>query len=253
MPDIRDQLLASASDPIEAARRGMRPKLPRRFYRTVSVEERDGFCVLLDGKPVRTPARRQLAAPSRALAQLIAAEWEAQDEVIDPAQMPLTRLANVIIDGVAGAPHPVTAEIGKFLACDLLCYRAEAPQALVERQAEAWNPLIDWARDALGAHFVVGSGVTFVVQPAEAIAAASAAIPTDPWNLGALASATALTGSGLLALALMRGRLTVEQAWEAAHIDEDWNMERWGSDSLAVERRAARFAELSAAALVLHC
>jgi chaperone required for assembly of F1-ATPase len=252
MREILDQLFASGSDPIEAARRNMRPRLRQRFYRTVGVAEIDGFCIVLDGKPVRTPARRPLAAPSGELAQAIAAEWEAQREVVDPARMPLTRLANVIIDGVADAPQAVAEEIGKFLASDLLCYRAEAPQPLVERQARAWNPVIDWARDTLRAHFLIVTGVTFVTQPAETIAAAREAIPDEPWALGALASATALTGSALLALALWHGRLTVEQAWEAAHVDEDWNMEHWGSDTFALERRAARLAELQAAHLVIQ-
>ena len=166
--------------------------------------------------------------------------------------MPLTRLANVIIDGVADASELVATEIAKYLNSDLLCYRAEEPHALIEREAADWDPILAWARNALGAHLVVGHGVVFVTQPAEAIEAARAAIPNDPWRLGALASATALTGSALLALALLHRRVTVEQAWQAAHVDEDWNMEHWGHDALALERRTARLAELQAAAVVLQ-
>src|SRR6185295_9557220 len=148
-------------DPTEAARRHMRPNLPRRVYQAVSVEaEEGGFAVRLDGKPARTPARRSLAAPVRSLAEAIAAEWDAQTERIDPAKMPLTRLANTIIDGVAATPEPVAAEIAKYLGCDLLFYRAEAPDRLVARQAEQWDPILDWARAALGARFVLAQGVT---------------------------------------------------------------------------------------------
>ncbi len=132
---------------------------------------------LLDGRPVKTPARRPLAAPTRALAEAIAAEWEAQRDVIDPAKMPLTRLANSIIDGVADAPAAVAADAGKYLASDLVCYRAEAPEGLVARQAGAWDPVLAWARDTLGARFVLAQGMTYVAQPEAALAAARAAHP----------------------------------------------------------------------------
>src|SRR5580704_15000656 len=134
----------------------MRPPLPRRFYRQAGVEDGEGgFHIVLDGRPVRTPARRPLAVPSRPLAAAIAAEWDAQGETIDPATMPLTRLANSILDGVAGALAPVAAEIEKYLGCDLLFYRAEVPQALVERQARHWDPVLTWSREVLGARFVL--------------------------------------------------------------------------------------------------
>jgi chaperone required for assembly of F1-ATPase len=251
--DIFTELFATERpDPIEAARRAMRPPLPRRFYREAGVEEaEDGFRVMLDGRPVRTPARRFLAAPTRALADALAAEWNAQSESIDPATMPLTRLANSIIDGVANAPEPVAAEIEKYLGSDLLFYRAEGPQGLLERQAQQWDPLTAWARETLGARFVLAQGVVHAAQPQSAIAAARAAIPGDPWRLGAVHAITTLTGSALIALALLRGHLTADAAWEAAHVDEDWNMEQWGRDAIALERRAARRAEMDAAAKVL--
>jgi chaperone required for assembly of F1-ATPase len=232
--------------------------LRRRFYERVSVTEGEGgFALALDGRPVRTPARRPLAAPTRALAEAIAAEWEAQREHIDPSTMPLTRLANSIIDGVADAAEPVAAEIAKYLASDLLFYRASTPQGLVARQAAAWDPLIEWAREALGARFMLGEGLAHVAQSDAALAAAGAAIPRDArdakevWRLGALHSITTLTGSALIALAVLRGRLSVEEAWTAAHVDEDWNMDTWGRDDLALERRAYRFAEMQAAGTVL--
>src|SRR5262249_36353943 len=168
------------------------------------------------------------------------------------------RLANSIIDGVIDAPAAVAAEVEKYLACDLVLYRAEGPAGLNARQAEAWDPLIAWAREALGACFEPREGMTFVAQPAAALAAAGAAIPrapsaqrsVDAWRLGAVHAVTTLTGSALIALALAHGVLAVERAWAAAHVDEDWNMEFWGRDALALERRAHRFAELQAAAMV---
>jgi chaperone required for assembly of F1-ATPase len=238
-------------DPIEAARRAVRPQLPRRFYRSAGVGEAEGeFRLLLDGRPAKTPARRPLAVPIRALAQVLADEWEAQREHIDPAKMPLTRLVNSILDGVKTAAAPVEAEIGKYLASDLLFYRADVP-ALAARQAALWDPVLAWAREALGANFVLAEGVVFVEQPTAALAAARAAIPQDFWRLGALHSMTTLTGSALLALAVLRGRLGIEAAWHAAHVDEDWNFEQWGSDSIALERRAFRFTEMQAAATLL--
>jgi chaperone required for assembly of F1-ATPase len=200
---------------------------------------------------VRTPAGHALALPTRALGEAVAAEWEAQREQIDPAAMPLTRLVNSIIDGVVAAPAPVIEEVGRYLGSDLLCYRADTPEGLVQAQAKHWDPLLAWARDALGARFILAEGVMFVAQPDHAIAAASAAIPSDPWRLGAVNVVTTLTGSALIALALSRGRLTVDEAWDAAHVDEDWNVSLWGREELALDRRAKRFAEMQAAGMVL--
>jgi len=238
--------------PVEAVRRGTRPVLRRRFYETVTTApESGGYALRLDDKPVRTPARRVLAAPALPLAEAIAAEWQAQKDVIDPAQMPLTLLANAIIDGVADAPGPVADEIAKYLASDLVFYRAGSPQGLVERQARHWDPILAWARQALGADFKLGEGVVHVAQPQASLAAACAAIPGEPWRLGALHAATTLTGSALIALALARGALSADAAWQAAHVDEDWNMAQWGRDAMAMARREARFAEFQAAAKVL--
>jgi chaperone required for assembly of F1-ATPase len=257
MRDIFSEIFANQPlEPTEAARRSMRPRLAKRFYRQAGVGE-DGFAVLLDGKPVKTPARRALAAPTRALAEAIAAEWNAQGNVIDPAAMPLTRLANAVIDAVTDAPAVVAAEIANYLGSDLVCYRAEGPAGLIAAQAKLWDPLLDFAREAFGAHFVLAQGVVHIPQPVEAIAAAAKAIPADPnspleiWRLGALSVVTTLTGSALIALALAAGRLTAEQAWAAAQVDEDWNMTSWGRDRAALDRRAFQFADLQAAATVL--
>jgi chaperone required for assembly of F1-ATPase len=240
-------------DPREAARRGGRPALRKRFYSQAHVGEGDGgYLLLLDGKPVKTPARRPLAAPTPALAEKIAGEWNAQVAVIDPGRMPLTRLANAVIDAVSDSPSPVADEVAKYLGSDLLCYRADAPPALVELQVQHWDPMLAWARDALGARFILAQGVMYVAQSVEAVSAARAKIPADPWSLGAVSSITTLTGSGLLALALAHGALEADAAWAAAHVDEDWQMSQWGNDQAALDRRAYRRAEFEAAVTVLR-
>jgi chaperone required for assembly of F1-ATPase len=243
----------SASDPMEAARRGARPALLKRLYDKATVTGMpEGHAVCLDGKPVRTPAGRVLAAPTRALGETLAAEWDAERDVIDPARMPVTRLANSIVDGVADRPVPVAAELEKYLGSDLVCYRASSPRGLAERQARHWDPILQWASEAFGVRFSLGEGVVYVAQPTAALGAAGIAIPDDPWHLGAVHAVTTLTGSALIALALANGQLTANEAWQAAHVDEDWNMEQWGRDEVALERRAFRFAELQAAAAVLR-
>ena len=252
-PDPADESTRDPdADPIVATRRSARPSLRRRFYGTVSVvPDTAGFRICLDGKPVLTPARNTLAAPTPELAEALAKEWRAQQEFIDPAQMPLTRLANAIIDRVAATPGPVADDIKKYLGSDLLYYRAGAPERLRARQAQHWDPILAWARDGLSAEFKTGEGVVYIAQPGAAIKAAAAAIPEDAWRLGALHVATTLSGSALIALALLRGRLSADAAWQAAHVDEDWNMELWGHDEIALSQRAFRFAEFQAAAAIL--
>jgi chaperone required for assembly of F1-ATPase len=246
-----EDLLGGRSDPVEAARRAAGPQLPSRFYRAASVvEAEEGFRILLDGRPARTPAHRELAVPTRALAETLVTEWNAQEEHIDPARMPLTRLVNSILDGVTARTAPVAAEIGKYVASDLLFYRAEMP-GLAARQAALWDPVLAWVRERFAAEFVISTGVIFADQPKAAIANVMRGIPDDPWPLAALHSMTTLTGSALLAVAVFSGRLTAEEAWVAAHLDEDWNMEFWGRDALALQRRAARFSEMQAAAMLL--
>lgn len=241
-------------DPMESARRGSQPSLRKRFYKRAHVAETGeggDVQILLDGKPVKTPARRALAAPTRPLADAIAAEWDAQKDVIDPASMPLTRLANAAIDAVRDSAAPVTDAVAEYLGTDLLCYRADAPTSLVEMQSAAWDPVLAWVGEQFGARFVLGQGVVHVPQPREAVAAVRAAIPGDPWRLAAVSSITALTGSALLALALAHDAIESDAAWASAHLDEDWQMLQWGKDDLALERRAFREAEFQAAVTVL--
>jgi chaperone required for assembly of F1-ATPase len=204
-----------------------------------------------------TPKRRALKAPNGEIAQRIAEEWNAQRDVIDPSRMPMTRLANAIIDGVADAPDAVRGEIENYLGTDLICYRADTPQGLVAKQAQLWDPLIDFARETFGARFVLAQGVVHQPQPRDCVAAAAKAIPSDRspeaiWRLGALAAITSITGSALIALALGASHIDAEQAWTAAHVDEDWQMDKWGRDAEAMARRDASRAEFDAAAFVLR-
>lgn len=254
MRDIFEEIFTQQPlDPVEAARRSVRRTVRKRFYRNAAAGPDDGGVpILLDGRPVRTPAQRPLRAPTTPLAQAIVAEWEAQGDDIDPAAMPLTRLANSIIDGVADAHAAVTTDIGKYLASDLLFYRAGEPDGLVARQTELWDPALAWFYDRVGARFVLAQGVMHVAQPEDSLAAVARLIPDDTWRLGAVHAVTTLTGSALLALTLAHGGLTVDQAWAAAHVDEDWNLAQWGDDDLARERRLAREREMRAAGQVLE-
>jgi chaperone required for assembly of F1-ATPase len=240
-------------DPTEAARRGVRPRLRKRFFKHARADDagEGRVAILLDGKPVLTPSRRALAAPSRPLAQAIASEWDAQTDLIDPARMPLTRLANAVIDAVGDRPQPVADEIARYIGSDLLCYRADAPAGLVAKQSQAWDPVLAWAREVYDARFVLAQGVVHTPQPHDAVAAMRAMIPGDPWRLAAVSSITTLTGSALLALARAHDALDADAAWSAAHVDEDWQVSQWGQDQFALERRAFRAAEFQAAVTVL--
>lgn len=230
------------------------PQESKRFYRTASMDGAPPtWRVLLDGKPVRTPARREMAVPARALAEALAAEWEAQGERIDPATMPLTRLVNSALDGVAGREAEVRADIARYAADDLLCYRAETPAGLVRRQRHTWDPILAWARSELDAHLVTGQGIVPVTQPQAAIAAIAGALAElDALALAAHHVMTTLTGSALLALAHARGDVTAEEAWAAAHVDEDWQIGQWGEDAEAKARRRRRWLEMQAASRLLR-
>lgn len=253
MRDLLNDLSEGLShpDPIRRAQIQMKKPLPKRFYTEVAVaEHEDGFAITLDGKLVRTPARLALAVPTEALARLVAAEWDAQAEVIDPVTMPVTRLVNTAIDGIATNTQAIFEDILRFSSTDLICYRAEGPERLVERQAERWDPIIDWAANDLGARFILVEGVMHHEQPREATAAFAVTLARhqSPMALAALHTITTLTGSAILALAFAEGRVTMEEAWSLAHLDEDWTIEHWGSDEEAEERRAKRFVEFKAAA-----
>jgi chaperone required for assembly of F1-ATPase len=240
-------------DPMRAAQANMRPEPVRRFYKHAEVTEENGrFALRLDGRRARTPGRNPLAHSNSALMTRIAEEWERQRETIDPADMPLTRLMNSAIDGVAHTMAETRADILGYAGADLLCYRAEAPDTLVARQAHVFDPVLRWAAESLGAPFHMTAGIVHVAQPPGALAAVGAALDAydDPTALAALSVMTTLTGSALLALAVARGFLKPEAAWRAAHIDEDFQAERWGVDAEAAARREARRREFEAAATV---
>ncbi|HWW46693.1 MAG TPA: ATP12 family protein [Xanthobacteraceae bacterium] len=240
-------------DPQEAARQSSRAPLRKRFYKEASVGEADGggYMLLLDGKAVKTPSRKVLVVPTRELADIMAAEWNAQGEALDPMSMPMTRLGNSVVDGVLGKEQAVADDLAKYFATDLLFYRAGHPESLVARQAAHWDPVLDWARDELGAHFILTEGIMHVQQPEAALAAARAALPDEAWRVAAMHLVTTVTGSALLALALHQGARDAEEVWAAANVDEDWNFETWGADEEAQARRAAAQRDYGAAATVL--
>jgi chaperone required for assembly of F1-ATPase len=241
------------ANPMTAAQVKARQELPKRFYRAAAaLPVEGGYAVGLDGKTVKTPAGRLLAVSSLAVAAAMATEWEAQKERIDPGTMPLTRLVNSAIDRVSAEMAAVRADIVAYAGNDLICYRADGPQSLIDAQNAAWNPLVRWARDALGARLTLVEGVIHAPQDPVALAAIARAVePYDALHLAALHTATTLSGSAIIAVALAHGRLGLEEAWAAAHVDEDWQMLQWGRDEAAMARREGRFSEMTAGALVL--
>jgi len=221
----------------------------KRFYKQVIAGEQDGgIGVLLDGRPIRTPKRDLLLLPSRALAEALAEEWQSQGDEIDPASMPLTQLASTARDRVAPQIGAIAAEVARFAETDLICYRAESPESLVHAQSEAWSPLLDWLRETFSARLVVTAGIQPVPQPADAIVRIQNAVARfDAFPLAALSSVTAVSGSVVIGLALAHGRITGDQAADAAHIDEAHQMRFWGADAEAEARLARLRDELCAA------
>ncbi len=239
--------------PMQRAQRQMRPDLPRRFYKDATVaSESTGYAVRLDGKPVRTPGKRLLLLPTEALAQAIAAEWRAQGERVDPATMPMTRLANTVLDAVVERMTEVRADALKYGGSDLLCYRASHPSELVAHQTKLWTPPLDWAATALGARLEAVVGISHHAQPATALHAIDHALGAlDPFALAGVHELTTLSGSVILALAVAHGVLDPDEAWSAAHVDEDWQISQWGEDFEAAERRKRRQADFQAAAALI--
>jgi chaperone required for assembly of F1-ATPase len=261
--DLSKALLPSSGekiDPVEMARRDLKKSLPKRFYKEAGVAPQgEGFALVLDGRPALTPARNRLAVPSQGLAQAMAAEWGAQGEFIEPSSMPVTRIVNSALDGVASQMEAVSAEVAKYAESDLLCYRAGTPQNLVAEQAAAWDPVLAWAREAHGARFILAEGVMYVTQPEPSVAAVRKAIDkavgedrAAPLRLAALHTVTTLTGSALLALALAQRHLTPGEAWRIAHVDEDFQMHTWGEDMEGLARRAQRWTQMEAAGRMLQ-
>ncbi len=220
-------------------------KLSKRFYKEVSVTSE--HAILLDGKPVKTPGRRPLRLPTPALAIAIAEEWRGQGTHIDPATLLLTKLANTAIDRVGPDRARIIAEIVEFAGSDLVCYRAGAPLELVDRQAQAWDKVVAWALKTLDASFAVTTGVVHRRQPDQALAAMQICISVfDPFTLAALHNMMTLTGSALIAAMTVARAITPDEAWAAAHADEDFQIEQWGRDEDAADRRKRRRNEFMA-------
>lgn len=208
---------------------------PKRFWKEVGVgEAEDGFTVLLDGRPLRTPAKAPLVLPTRPLAEAVAAEWAAQQDVLRPETMPATRTANSAIDTVAPNHETVAATVAEYGGSDLLCYRAETPQELVERQAAGWDPLLDWAADVLGARLEPTAGVIHKAQDAGALARLSEATRAfAPFELAAFHDLVTLSGSLIIGFAVAFERESPEALWGISRIDETWQAELWGEDEEA--------------------
>ena len=218
----------------------------KRFYEVAEVGP--GNVILLDGRPVKTPSRQDLAPPSDALAAAIAGEWNGQVEKVDPRAMPLTGLANAAIDRIAPDPAAFAAGLAAYGESDLLYYRAEGPAPLVARQAEAWDPILAWAGTRYDVAFEVTAGIVHKAQPpatVERLAAATAA--RGPFALAGLSPLVTISGSLLIALALAEGAIGLDRAWAAAMLDEQWQAENWGEDEEAAAALAGRRADFAAA------
>lgn len=225
----------------------------KRFWKQADVvAEAAGWGVALDGKPVRTPARKPLVVPTGALAEAIAAEWNGAGERVDPLAMPLTGLANAAIDRVAADPASFAEGLARYGESDLACYRAEAPQALAERQARSWDSLLAWARRRFDVDFATTVGILHVPQPRATVQRLAHAVASlDPFRLAGLSPLVTIGGSLVAALAVLERALEPAQAWEAVTIDERWQAEQWGSDSEAEPALEARRRDFMAAARFL--
>lgn len=225
----------------------------KRFYKDVSVVADDeSFSIALDGRPVRTPGRALLQVPTPALADCIAAEWRAQEEEVRPAAMPMTRFANSAIDRIRPRRPEVVSEIAAYAETDLLCYRADTPEELIERQAFTWQPLLDWTAERYNAPLRVTQSVTPVAQDDTAVAALREEIAAlDEFALSGVHSLTAVSGSIVLALAVVECRISAAEAAAASLLDETFQAERWGEDPEAVVRWESIGVEMASAARFL--
>ncbi|MCT8001799.1 ATPase [Sphingomonas sanguinis] len=217
----------------------------KRFWHVVAVDS--DRVVRLDDRPVRTPGRTPLALPTPALAEAVAEEWRSVGEAVDPRAMPLTGLANAAIDRIAADPEPFAMGLARYAESDLLYYRADSPPDLVARQDAVWNPLLDWARDRYDVHFTLVTGIMHQPQPDATVARLGQAVAAlEPFRLAALSPVVTITGSLILALALLEGAADADAIWIAAHVDEDFQAEQWGEDYLALEAREAKRREYDA-------
>ena len=221
----------------------------KRFYKDVAVISGGaGHEIQLDGRPVRTPARAALALPTARLAEAVADEWRRQGDIVDPRSMPFTGLANGGIDQIAPNRESFAAGIANYATSDLLCYRAEGPAELVSREAAAWDPLLDWARQRYDVTFRVTQGIIPVDQPPETLERLDAAVKAyDPFTLAGLSTLVTLSGSLVCGLAIVEGGHDADTIWTASEIDEAWEVEQWGEDAEAAARAARRREEFAMA------
>lgn len=208
---------------------------PKRFWKVATATPCDGgFTVMLDARPVRTPAKAALTLPTLAMAEAVAAEWDAQDGLIDPRKMPVTRGANAAIDKVRTQRDEVVALLAEYGDSDLLCYRAAGPEELIARQTQHWDPMLDWADAQLGVRLAVGVGVMHVTQSPQALAKLQQEVAAfDDFALAGVHDLISLSGSLILALAVTKKGLSAEDAWHLSRIDEHWQIEQWGDDEEA--------------------
>ncbi len=225
----------------------------KRFWTEVSITEADGgWGIALDGRALMTPARTTLVVPALPLAEAIAGEWRLCGESIDPREMPLTGLSNAAVDHIAPNPDVFRNDLARYAEGDLLCYRADHPPKLIEAQAAAWDPLLDWARNRFDAEFVVATGIIHVPQPPATIAALGAALaPASPFELAALSPIVTIGGSLITAIALFEQAIDLDTAWEAVTVDDRWQLDQWGADDEALAALANRRADFAAAARLL--
>lgn len=253
MKDDEDKILKAdrfVSHPGDAANANLR----KRFYESAtSRAAEDGFVIELDGRPVKTPARATLTVPTGSLGEVIAEEWNGQETYIVPESMLVTKLANTALDRVAPRKDEVVAEIAVFGETDLLCYRAESPESLVTRQAEEWDPMLEWLEHQYQARLELASGVIFREQPSADLARLRDAVASrSEFELAGLHQAVSLSGSLVLGLALIDGQIAADKAYELAHLDETWQAERWGWDEEALARLDERRKMLNTTAKYLE-
>ncbi len=252
---LEDIEKSAVKDPMRVASLSAKSQLRKRFYKQASVfSDATNINIHLDGKSIKTPGGELLSLPNTHVGELVVEEWNMQEERINPQTMPVTRLINTSIDGVAKDMQPVKDDIIRFAGSDLLCYRADSPEELIANQQKYWDSLIEWAASSLGAVFSVQTGIVHVSQSNDCIAAFGQHVNQidTPALLTALHSLTAISGSAIIALAIFKGEIDIAQGWSAAHVDEDWQISQWGEDIDAQAFRAARKLEFEAAAQLLE-
>ena len=226
----------------------------KRFYKSVDVAELEaGWSVALDGKPIKTPAKRPFTAPTKAMAEAAAAEWDDQEGEIKPAAMPITKAVNTALDRTAPEYDAVADMVAEYGGTDLICYRAEAPAGLIARQVAAWDPLLEWSASHLKARLITAVGVMHMLQPKEGQDALAKIVRQhDPFELTGLYDLVALSGSLIIGLAVASGHMTPAEGWAASRVDHIWQEDQWGVDDEAAAQAAYKAEEFEQAARLIR-